>query len=61
MTIIKAASRHDMSALIQVRKCLETGQSCRVEFNTYEVGKPASVDFTPADLKAVYYRITCAI
>lgn len=57
MTTIKAASRHDLSALLQVRTILERGESCVVEFTTYEVGKPSSVSFTPADLKAVYYKI----
>ena len=57
MTTIKAHSRHDIAALVEVRRLLEQGESCCVEFNTYEVGKPASVYFTPADLKAVYYKI----
>lgn len=61
MTTIRAQSRYDLSALVEVRRVLERGESCCVEFNTYEVGKPASVYFTPADLKAVYYRLIVAV
>lgn len=61
MTIIKAESRHDLSALTEVRKYLERGFNCRVEFALHEVGKPDFVEFTPADLKAVYYRLICSV
>jgi hypothetical protein len=57
MTTIPARDRHDLGALVEVRKALERSESCRVEFAIAEVGKPAFVEFTPADLKAVYYRL----
>ena len=57
MTTIPARNRHDLDALVEVRKALERGESCRVEFSVAEVGKPAFVEFTPADLKAVYYKL----
>ena len=61
MTIIRAKSRHDLSALIQVRECLERGFNCVVEFEVHEVGKPASVQFTPADLEAVCYKLIVSV
>jgi hypothetical protein len=57
MTTIPARDRHDLGALVEARKALERGESCRVEFAIAKVGKPAFVEFTPADLKAVYYRL----
>jgi hypothetical protein len=58
MTIIPARDRHDLAALVEVREALERGESCRAEFARHLLqGKPAFVEFTPADLKAVYYKL----
>ncbi len=56
-----AMSRHDMSALIEVRKGLEQGHDVTVAFQVYEAGKPDFVVFTPRDLKAVIWKITCSM
>lgn len=61
MTTIKARSRHDLSALVEVRKCLERGEDCIVDFEVPEVGKPASVQFTPADLQQVCYKLIVSV
>jgi hypothetical protein len=61
VTTIPAKSRHDLDALVEVRKVLERGEPCRVEFAIAEVDKPAHVDFTPADLKAVCYKLIVSV
>lgn len=58
MTTIKAQSRYDLAALVEVRKALEAGaEVVTVEFAVHEVGKPSTVQFTPADLTAIYYKL----
>lgn len=58
MVTIQAQSRYDLAALVEVRKTLEAGaEVVTVEFAVHEVGKPSSVQFTPADLKAIYYKL----
>lgn len=51
---IAAASRHDLSALVKVRKALEEGNSVTVWFPD-----ESKVQFTPADLQGVIWKITC--
>lgn len=58
MQVICAKSSYDLAALVEVRKALEAGaEVVTVEFAMHEVGKPSTVQFTPADLKAVYYKL----
>lgn len=61
MVTIHAASRFDLGALKEVRRTLERGEPCRVEFRTYEVGKPSFAEFHPHDLKAVYYKLIVSV
>lgn len=62
MTTIHAASRYDLAALVEVRKALEAGaEVVTVEFAVHEVGKPSTVQFTPADLKTIYYRLIVSV
>lgn len=61
MITINADSRFDLGALKEVRRTLERGESCRVEFRTYEVGKPSFAEFHPHDLKAVYYKLIVSV
>ena len=51
---IAASSRHDLAALVKVRKALESGSDCTVWFTD-----GSKVHFKPSDLQGVIWKITC--